>query len=273
LIVGELAAWYFRRIKALGETLMKRTFAVLLWAMEIAASAQGNSIVYLGTDPSVHYPSFPQAVTLAGNAARYAGGNTNPKIAYVDDDPSFGGSVNGVLTSASLTQLTQFTPAGLAAANLSLFDVVYIGATASASSLAPAAANVQSFVSSGGGLVAEAEVHDAASWTWLPYANLIGHSGVANVGHEAVSIVAPLHPVMAGLTNSGMSNWNFSVHSTFSTPGLAGFTTLSVSSLNNRAQIIALDVPEPASVLLGSLSVIGLLAAAWRRRRKVDPGA
>jgi hypothetical protein len=118
---------------------MKRTFAVLLWASAIAASAQANSIIYLGTDPSVHYPSFPQAVTLAGNAARYAGGNTNPKIAYVDDDPSFGGSVSGVLTSASLTQLTQFTPAGLAAANLSLFDVVYLGATASASSLAPAA--------------------------------------------------------------------------------------------------------------------------------------
>src|SRR4029078_12225925 len=180
----------------------------------------------------------------------------------------FGGSVNGVLTAAGLTQLTQFTPVGFAAANLNLFDVVYIGASTTASTLTPAASNVQNFVNSGGGLVAEAEVHDAASWNWLPYATLSGHSGTSNVSHEAVTIAAPLHAAMAGLTSSGLSSWNFSVHSTFSTPGLAGFTTLSTDFLNGRAQIIVRDIPEPNTVTLAAWSFVGFAAAGQRRRRR-----
>jgi hypothetical protein len=257
-------------LKLRGETLMMKNAVIIilvLWIAALAVSGLANSIVYLGTDPSVHYPSFPQATTLAGNVARLAGGITNPKIAYVETDPGFGGSVNGVLTAAGLTQLTQFTPAGLAAANLSLFDVVYVGASTAASNFVPAAANVQNFVNSGGGLVAEAEVHDPDSWTWLPYANLIGHSGTSNVSHEAVTIAAALHPAMAGLTSSGLSSWNFSVHSTFSTPGLAGFIALSTDSLNGRAQIIVRETPEPNTVTLAALSLASFAAAGWRHRR------
>jgi hypothetical protein len=251
--------------------MMKNTVTIVLtlWIAILAVPSLANSIVYLGTDPSVHYPSFAEAITLAGNVARLAGGIANPKIAYVETDPGFGGSVNGVLTAAGLTQLTQFTPAGLAAANLNVFDVVYIGASTTASALVPAAANVQNFVNSGGGLVAEAEVHDPASWTWLPYANLMGHSGTSNVGHEAVTIAAPLHAAMAGLTSSGLSSWDFSVHSTFTTPGLAGFTTLSTDSLNGRAQIIVRDVPEPNTVTLAALSLVGF--PATRRPRRKPP--
>src|SRR4029078_1036484 len=121
--------------------MMKNTVIIVLvlWITILTAPGLANSIVYLGTDPSGHYPSFTQATTLAGNVARLAGGNNNPKVAYVETDPGFGGSVNGVLTAAGLTQLTQFTPAGLAAANLNLFDVVYIGASTAASTLVPAA--------------------------------------------------------------------------------------------------------------------------------------
>jgi hypothetical protein len=241
--------------------------ALVVWIAVLAAPGLANSIVYLGTDPSVHYTSFAQATTLAGNVARLAGGINNPKIAYVETDPGFGGSVNGVLTAAGLTQLTQFTPAGLAAANLNLFDVVYIGGSTAASTLVPAAANVQNFVNSGGGLVAEAEVHDPASWTWLPYANLIGHSGTSNVGHEAVTVAAPLHPAMAGLTSSGLSSWNFSVHSTFSTPGLAGFTTLTTDFLNGRAHIIVREIPEPNAITLVALSFVGFAATGRPRKR------
>jgi hypothetical protein len=239
--------------------------SVVICLAALAPQGLANSIVYLGTDPSVHYLSFAEATTLAGNVARYAGGNTNPKIAYVESDVGFGGNVNGVLTAAGLTQLTQFTPAGLATANLNLFDVVYIGATTTASNLVSAAVNVQNFVNGGGGLVAEAEVHDAASWTWLPYANLIGHSATSNVSHEAVTITAPLHPTMAGLTNAGLSSWNFSVHSTFTTPGLAGFTTLSTDNLNGRAHIIVLDAPEPTTLTLGAF--VCFAATIWPRRR------
>jgi hypothetical protein len=250
--------------------MMKTTVisSVIVWVAAWAVPALANSIVYLGTDPSVHYSSFAQATALAGNVARLAGGNINPKIAYVEADPGFGGNVNGVLTAAGLTQLTQFTPAGLAAANLNLFDVVYIGASTIASAFIPAAANVQSFVNGGGGLIAEAEVHDPASWTWLPYANLIGHSGTSNVSHEAVNIAAPLHPAMAGLTSTGLSNWDFSVHSTFTTPGLAGFTTLSSDFLNGRAHIIVLQVPEANAFALGVLA-FGFTALGSARTRRL----
>jgi len=232
----------------------------------VAASASAGRIVYIGADPtsSAHHPGQGEAVVLAGNAARWAGGSNDPAVGYVEADGCFGGSVFDILDDAGLTNLTQIFD--LAAENLSAYDVVYSGPVCDTSlgNRENAAANVQAYVNAGGGLVVEPEIFDALSWAWVPYAGLIGHSGATNWEGNEVNIVTPGHPVMAGLTNAGLSNWSGSVHSTFSTPGAAGFTTLtnwmSVTG-GPIPHIIAL--PEPASL---SLLVLGGLTMLRRRK-------
>jgi len=229
------------------------------------ANAPAGRIVYIGADPSssAHHPGQGQAVALAGNATTWAGGSSNPAIGYVEGDGCFGGSVDDVLNDAGLSNRTQIFD--LANENLSAYDVVYVGPTCNTNSgnLTNAAANVLAYVNAGGGLVVEPEIFDANSWAWAPYAGLIGHSGATNWEGNEVNIVAPGHPVMAGLTNAGLSNWFGSVHSTFSTPGAAGFTTLTEwqGATANIPHIIAL--PEPASMALLALGGLAML----RRRR------
>ncbi len=244
---------------------MKQYIFVLtlaLWASSLAVPVLAGGIVYMGTDPSNHYSSHPMALTLASNAVKTVGGGSNPNIAYVD---TFFGGTGTMLATDGFTNLTSLTPATLATANLSAYQVLYIGYANSASSMVPAAANVLNFVNNGGGLIAENELFDAASWTWLPFGNLIGSSGPTNVAGDNVNIVAPLNPVMAGLTNAGLSNWSFSVHSDFSTPAAAGFTTLAVDA-NSGIPYIIERVPEPSSLVLAGLGLLSLfLARRWRR--------
>jgi len=222
-------------------------------------------IVYIGADPtsSSHHPGQTEAALLAGNAATWAGGSSNPAVGYVESEAGFGGSVATILTAAGLSNLTQIND--LTNDNLSGYDVVYVGPSTNLAqgNIVNAAANVLAYVNGGGGLVVEPEVFDANSWSWVPYANLIGHSGAANVCNpETVNIVAGGHPVMAGLTNAGLSNWGCSVHTTFATPAAAGFQTLTETSpAPGIPHIIAL--PEPASL---SLLVLGGLSMLRRRR-------
>lgn len=221
-------------------------------------------IVYIGSDPSYHVTAGQvEGYQLAGNALSYVGATNSGPVAYVDG----AGGVGSLLTTAGFTNLTPLSAVQLATANLSIFQAVYIGTIIDAGNYVPAAANVQNFVSAGGGLVSEAEVSDPASWAWLPQGNLIGSSGLTNVGHDQVTIVAPANPVMLGLTNAGLSNWSQSVHSIFSTPQAGGFIPLAVDDLSGFAYIIATPIPEPASFVLFGLGAIGLFMAARRRRR------
>jgi hypothetical protein len=241
--------------------------AAVLAAIAVAASGPAHAnIVYIGTDLSDHYPSHPEAVTLARNAVTWAGGSANPTVLLVGNGSSFGGTTPALLSLAGFTLVTQIAPAALAGTDLSLYDVVYFAPTTSSADVAAFSADaaaIAAYAAAGGGLVVEPEVFATGSWSWVPFFAGLGSSGAANVGGDAIHITAPGDPVMAGLTDAGLSGWGFSIHSTFTTPGAAGFDTLATG--DRVPYIISLAVPEPGTLALLGLGAAGL--AAFRRRR------
>ncbi len=252
---------------------MRKYFAVLILMLSAFASAtptQASGIIYIGTDASDHFGGFPQGVTLTQNAVQFAGGNSNPSILLVGNGGGFGGNTTGLLTAAGFTYTT-ITPGNLAATNLSAYQVVYFAPTTVSADVAffvAAATQVKNYTDAGGGLVVEPEVFATGSWSWVPYANLIGHSGATNVAFENVALNS-FPPLSTGLTSAGLSNWGVSVHSTFSTPGAAGFSSLTttnggVSEIIFRANASA--VPEPATLaVFGGIALAGALG--YRRRK------
>ena len=210
----------------------------------LAVFTQGR-IVYLGIDPSeATHAAKPQARILAGNAARWAGGGVDqPRVAWVDGIGAFSSEVGVRLAEAGLTDLTEIQAASLASADLSAFDVVYVGPTSDVSGLVPALLNLVRFGNSGGGLVVEPNLQDPESWSWVPFADLIGHSGPVNVGSELVVITNPGHPVASGLTNDGLSDWGMSVHTVFSTPDAAGFEAVAADSYQFGTPVILVRNP------------------------------
>jgi hypothetical protein len=136
-------------------------------------------------------------------------------------------------------------PSGaLASADLQPYDVLYLGPTTDVADYAAAAGAIRELGGFGGGLVVEPNVLDPESWSWVPSADRIGHSGAANVGFDTVSIVAPSHPIVEGLTDQGLSHCDMSVHSNFTTPEAGGFVTLARDHLQfGSATIIAREAP------------------------------
>ncbi len=217
------------------------------------------AIVYLGQDPSTHWQyGIQAAVVLGGNVARYAaGGASNPTIGIVEDGDFPGGpSTLGLLQHAGFTNLTEISPANLATTKLSQFQELWFGPTDNANDInyyIAAESQIQNYLEGGGGLVVEPESFGPASgWSWVPYASLIGSSGPTDSGGQTVNIVDPSSPVMATLNSDvwnqtsgyGLSGWNSSVHSDFSTPSAAGFTTLVTDSGGNAVDIAMVFNPN-----------------------------
>jgi len=231
-------------------------------------TAQANRVVYCGLDPSStsHCSDEPEAGVLVANMTRWAGGSTDPVIGYLEEGSGFGKCLTTLLNAAGFTSMTLLNSSNLTTIDLSVYDVLYFGPTTSQAEIAnyvAAASKIQSYVNAGGGLVVEPEVFAGNSWSWVPFANQIGHSGSTNVCTEVVTITAPSHPVMAGLTNAGLSRWSCSVHTYFANAEAAGFEVLAVDTYD-RPAIIA--IPEPCTVLL--LGIGGL--ALVRKHRIVN---
>jgi hypothetical protein len=184
-----------------------------------AATAHAGRLVYMGLDPACH-TSHPEAQQLAANAVRWAGNDNDPRILLVKAVCGSDGLT--MLQNAGFTQITDITESQFASQTLSNFDVIYITHDLLASNYTSSAGAVFRFVNMGGGLVTEG---GADSLAWAPLGNAIGLNGD---GSDVESIVDSLHPVMAGLTNAGLSNWRSTSHSNFTTPGAGQFLTLAI---------------------------------------------
>lgn len=120
---------------------------------------------------------------------------------------------------------TMVDPADLAATNLMSYDVflvqsgftddfVTVPATQALAALAAKAADIQSFVSAGRGVVAWSEPFpNGADWNWDWSPLDLTSRGVFN--QNKVEITDPAHPVMSGLTDGLLSDWNSSWHGYF----------------------------------------------------------
>jgi len=99
-------------------------------------------------------------------------------VAYVEGGGEFESEVGVRLAEAGLTDLTEIPGSALAGADLSPFDVLYLGSSTDVSDFVAARENIVDFL---GGLVVEPNVFDPASWTWVPFAFSIGAQSVAEV--------------------------------------------------------------------------------------------
>jgi hypothetical protein len=127
---------------------------------------------------------------------------------------------------------TLVSPAAFATTDLSQYDALYVGSAfqdpdiltasqASLDALNARAADIATFVSNGGGLIALSEPIGTGRFTWVPLAVTPG----AREDMEVVVILHTGHAVHVGLTSAALSFWHQSSHHT-TTPGDALYTVI-----------------------------------------------
>jgi hypothetical protein len=81
-------------------------------------------------------------------------------------------------------------------------------------------AKIAAFVGAGGGLYVELSgAFYAGDYSWVPQPGVTSTGG-GDPDSDNIGIVAPTHPVVAGLTSADLSNWGQSSHADFLTTGV-----------------------------------------------------
>ncbi len=138
------------------------------------------------------------------------------------DTSDFDTQVLGALTG---TTFTEVSPTAFATINLSAYNVLYVGSAFqdggvtvpsqdALDALNARKSDIAEFIQAGHGIVALSEPIGTGRYTWLPFPITASISG-----GNAIKIVKPGHPVMDGLTDAGLSNWNSSYHNVFTDTG------------------------------------------------------
>lgn len=96
-----------------------------------------------------------------------------------------------------------------------------------------AAAKVAAFVMNGGGLYVERG--GGFAYGWVPHAGVF--STLGSPTSDNIKIVAPAHPVVAGLTSADLSNWGASSHGDFT--GTGGLDIISQNNDTGRPVLLA----------------------------------
>ena len=134
-----------------------------------------------------------------------------------------------IVSYLSGVTFTEVTTAGFATVNLNLYDVLLISETFTNSNVTTPSqatldvlkareAALSSWISSGHGVVALSEPIGTGRFDWLPDA--VQPTVGTMISDDTVHIVNSAHPVMAGLTDSGLSGWGTSSHGNFTSNGV-----------------------------------------------------
>jgi hypothetical protein len=129
-----------------------------------------------------------------------------------------------VLGSVAGISHTEVSPAGLLTADLSGYQVLYVGSTfqggsvtipsqSALNALNARASDTASFIQSGHGVLALSELIGTGRYSWLPVP-LASYYGY-NWGYDAVIVADATPPVMDGITSPDLSGWGPSGHAYF----------------------------------------------------------
>ncbi|KPL11331.1 hypothetical protein AMJ85_03850 [candidate division BRC1 bacterium SM23_51] len=158
--------------------------------------------------------SVPIDTDLSWNVDPMVGANwlvVGPSSPGIDDA--------AVALGATVVTTTDFASVSLAGVGVLIFE--YSSGFGSFVPDAATAAKIANFVNSGGGLYVElagGQWPSAMDYSWVPTAGIltdvVGMSLSDNIG-----IAAPSHPIAAGVTPAGLSNWGFSSYGDFTGTG------------------------------------------------------
>jgi hypothetical protein len=146
---------------------------------------------------------------------------------------SFGGS-NTTFTDALNTlgfSYTFVSSVDLGTTSLNGFSAVWLDGFSQYSPGTPgnpglSAANLTSFMNSGGVVIVQNPGFGSEALPLYPFGNELTAEFNNSPGFDTIQLTAPLHPVNAGLTSSGLSNWGPSAYGRF-TGSVGSFTGIS----------------------------------------------
>jgi len=131
---------------------------------------------------------------------------------------------------------TEVAAAGLAGETLGDYDIIFVAwypSQAMVDALNAKAADLESWISGGGGIVVNAQFDVSGPYSFLPV-TFTADSGNHTQG---VHIVAPTHPLADGLTDALLSNWGNSTHGKI-TSIPAGATVVTIATSTGSPHVI-----------------------------------
>jgi hypothetical protein len=145
---------------------------------------------------------------------------------------------------------TLVSPAAFATTDLSQFDVLFapsafqdgaitIPAQNGLNALNQRAADIASFVSAGGGLVALAQPIGTGRFSWSP----VSATPSVHTNNELITVAAPAHPVNTGITSAQLSFWLEASHHSFASAD-PEFDVLALEAVSGAK--VSLAIPQGA---------------------------